>query len=68
MGSDPNIRDTFDAMLVSIHTPAWGVTMWNVNFPDMPIVSIHTPAWGVTNSRFSKFEDFEFQSTLPHGE
>ena len=35
--------------LVSIHTPAWGVTWCQAASRPMYAVSIHTPAWGVTH-------------------
>ena len=33
---------------VSIHTPAWGVTITQAAQQYAAMVSIHTPAWGVT--------------------
>ena len=36
-------------MLVSIHTPAWGVTKRVTVEIYAYRVSIHTPAWGVTS-------------------
>ena len=33
---------------VSIHTPTWGVTLYQVNIGSASSVSIHTPTWGVT--------------------
>jgi len=35
---------------VSIHTPAWGVTLDNSEAKHPQLVSIHTPAWGVTSN------------------
>ncbi len=37
-----------NAIIVSIHTPAWGVTGIVENNNNILPVSIHTPAWGVT--------------------
>ena len=39
-------------MDVSIHTPAWGVTIMRIRIFLISKVSIHTPAWGVTFVHF----------------
>ena len=40
--------------IISIHTPAKGVTTFILNFPeDVWGISIHTPAKGVTNRKFN---------------
>jgi len=36
------------SIVVSIHTPAWGVTIKLKALVSLYQVSIHTPAWGVT--------------------
>ena len=54
--------------LISIHTPAWGVTPRRFGFCTAPIISIHTPAWGVTSTMPLTLAPFLFQSTLPRGE
>ena len=38
------------ALIVSIHAPAWGATPGNRLGPFCPAVSIHAPAWGATDS------------------
>ena len=35
-------------MLLSIHTPTWGVTDGCITDNQGSLVSIHTPTWGVT--------------------
>ena len=48
MGRDDYDKSQIERELVSIHTPAWGVTSEEqVKDPEKK-VSIHTPAWGVT--------------------
>ena len=53
---------------VSIHTPAWGVTVASVTIKGKTWVSIHTPAWGVTIHNHNAVDFRLFQSTLPRGE
>ena len=54
--------------IISIHTPARGVTIQLATVPDNPIISIHTPARGVTEE-YALFSITKlFQSTLPQGE
>ncbi len=40
--------------MVSIHTPAWGVTFKELYDEINNPVSIHTPAWGVTGYALSR--------------
>ncbi len=50
MGSDLNFLYTSPLQCaVSIHTPAWGVTILALSRSAAAPVSIHTPAWGVTS-------------------
>ena len=68
MGSDFPSFKAVVVVIVSIHTPAWGVTTSLQAFSERDNVSIHTPAWGVTSSMINKVLKLLFQSTLPHGE
>ena len=55
------------AWIVSIHTPAWGVTYSNHKLCIFRVVSIHTPAWGVTGILILiLFRPLMFQSTRLH--
>ena len=54
-------------MLVSIHTPVWGVTVRVCNSISINTVSIHTPVWGVTPLVFVDGIHNVFQSTRPCG-
>ncbi len=38
-------------MIISIHTPARGVTIWERANHSQPSISIHTPARGVTTQQ-----------------
>ena len=49
MGSDLRRNQLGYLTFVSIHTPAWGVTLSDLCYRERVDVSIHTPAWGVTN-------------------
>ena len=68
MGSDSVIGSLLSTILVSIHTPAWGVTNLPLCSRCLSAVSIHTPAWGVTFHLVIVLIYPLFQSTLPHGE
>ena len=69
MGSDKAKVLGYDAKyFVSIHTPAWGVTIQQQALGVKQLVSIHTPAWGVTRKYALTILYCVFQSTLPHGE
>ena len=35
-------------MIISTHTPAWGVTERHIAAGGLSFISTHTPAWGVT--------------------
>ena len=48
VGSDAITQLNNQIALISIHTPAWGVTTSTGNKLDAMKISIHTPAWGVT--------------------
>ena len=50
MGGDPQLeQEQIRQVLVSIHTPVWGVTNAIYDYRACPTeVSIHTPVWGVT--------------------
>jgi len=48
VGRDGDIGEMKIELSVSIHTPAWGVTLYLNTDADAVLVSIHTPAWGVT--------------------
>ncbi len=51
MGGDSVIPQwEIDAMLVSIHAPAWGATRPGRSNDNPHIVSIHAPAWGATSA------------------
>ena len=54
-------------MIVSIHTPAWGVTRERFTVDIYYVVSIHTPAWGVTAADATTADATKFQSTHPRG-
>ena len=54
--------------MISIHTPAQGVTFLGVLFLLMRNISIHTPAQGVTLKIAVLYHHNKFQSTLPHRE
>ena len=41
-------------VIVSIHTPVWGVTAKDVKLAKNAFVSIHTPVWGVTQQLKAK--------------
>ena len=47
-GSDGDIKNILDGAIISIHTPARGVTANAVALYDPTAISIHTPARGVT--------------------
>ena len=49
VGGDADRYQLFSGKCISIHTPAWGVTLYPVDFLIHSIISIHTPAWGVTD-------------------
>ena len=69
MGSDvSDFYGYMEARVVSIHTPAWGVTAEYQYMIVGSMVSIHTPAWGVTVVSNANILIAKFQSTLPHGE
>ena len=54
---------------ISIHAPAWGVTMMGHADFKVDVISIHAPAWGVTQRDFvGILPAAAFQSTLPRGE
>jgi len=53
--------------LISIHTPAWGVTALDDERGALEIISIHTPAWGVTYQGENILGLEVFQSTHPRG-
>ena len=52
---------------ISIHTPAWGVTLPATFWETCHQISIHTPAWGVTLYAESMEWLEQFQSTPPRG-
>ena len=68
-GSDRQLRQTWPPCMISIHTPARGVTYGLVRrgFLVM-LISIHTPARGVTTGAYIRIRFMIFQSTLPQGE
>ena len=68
VGSDHRVTGPCSSHQVSIHTPAWGVTVALSERKLLEEVSIHTPAWGVTLPSLSFVAVMGFQSTLPRGE
>ena len=48
MRCDLAMSAALNALMVSIHTPTWGVTLFKLRRGLRYIVSIHTPTWGVT--------------------
>ena len=50
MRCDEIITKIHRLFLVSIHTPTWGVTIFNNWIKKEWVVSIHTPTWGVTST------------------
>ena len=52
---------------VSIHAPTWGATTLTRQSRLLGEVSIHAPTWGATWQYLTLVDDFEFQSTHPHG-
>ena len=48
VGSDIRVCEEWTCDYISIHTPAWGVTVWGIGTRSWNNISIHTPAWGVT--------------------
>ena len=48
VGRDVNWMGDLFWMIISTHTPAWGVTFCVSNLPSARYISTHTPAWGVT--------------------
>ena len=53
-------------LIVSIHTPTWGVTCPFSVTHQCLIVSIHTPTWGVTKLTMDALNLQQFQSTHLH--
>ena len=51
---------------VSIHTPTWGVTAYQMCDDEILKVSIHTPTWGVTTWTSDIVSAALFQSTHLH--
>ncbi|MHB9293879.1 hypothetical protein Holit_02998 [Hollandina sp. SP2] len=55
-------------MGVSIHAPAWGATLGELQERVNYLVSIHAPAWGATlGVRYTGEANRKFQSTHPRG-
>ena len=48
MGSDDRVKALIPMDFVSIHAPAWGATLEDVELLAPTPVSIHAPAWGAT--------------------
>ena len=48
MGSDTRRNKLKIMLMVSIHAPAWGATILDIDTVKLTAVSIHAPAWGAT--------------------
>ena len=67
-GSDPESQCFNQPTIISIHTPAKGVTILCDCCTIYINISIHTPAKGVTTITLHYPQHFLFQSTLPQRE
>ena len=67
-GSDNGLVLFAVLFLVSIHTPAKGVTGLSSDYFAKADVSIHTPAKGVTSSSTVRYKAAKFQYTHPQRE
>ena len=67
-GSDVNMLSFTPEQIISIHTPARGVTTYEQAINYLGSISIHTPARGVTQGQHFGHLIPQFQSTLPQGE
>ena len=68
-GSDQTARKRKRYLiLISIHTPAKGVTTYSAGVFAGYVISIHTPAKGVTKEMADGLSGVIFQSTLPRRE
>ncbi len=54
-------------LIVSSHTPAWGVSSDCLPFTLLLYVSSHTPAWGVSSIAYAVFVRIVFQVIPPRG-
>ena len=67
MGCDRHSSLKCYFVVVSIHAPTWGATVFLSTNIVSKGVSIHAPTWGATERGSVGDEDGAFQSTHPHG-
>ncbi len=69
MGSDELIKASFTCLLGFNPRSRMGSDLRDFVISNVQVfVSIHAPAWGATRDRIVAVKDYQFQSTLPHGE
>ena len=64
-GSDRDTKQFQDTILISIHAPVKGATLFKLDGLLSNRISIHAPVKGATNRLWNEVEKIEFQSTLP---
>src|SRR5699024_10237 len=67
-GSDGTALLSRYSLVISIHAPARGATIYPKRFILNTGISIHAPARGATDMSYDIMDSTKFQSTLPRGE